>query len=152
MDESSLDVVFWFCIRARLQSGRKELKKNWASAPAIAHPAKKSPGAKAQIFVAFSTARLKSCPDTKHQSGDCQENSRIPQIPISPRVWISARTYVVAKMEDTDHRHWLTGEWLLRPAGRLAGWLPSLELHWSPAAGVYLRRSARRAGRRWPPS
>src|SRR3984885_15752835 len=30
----------------------------------------KSTGAKAQIFVGLFTARLKSCPDTKHQSGD----------------------------------------------------------------------------------
>jgi hypothetical protein len=33
----------------------------------------KSAGAKAQIFFAFQTARLKSCPDTKHQSGDSRK-------------------------------------------------------------------------------
>jgi hypothetical protein len=31
---------------------------------------KKAQGLKAQIFVGPFTARLKSCPDTKHQSGD----------------------------------------------------------------------------------
>jgi hypothetical protein len=33
----------------------------------------KSAGAKAQIFVGLPTARLKSCPDTKHQSGDSRK-------------------------------------------------------------------------------
>ena len=33
----------------------------------------KSAGAKAQIFVGPPTARLKSCPDTKHQSGDSRK-------------------------------------------------------------------------------
>jgi hypothetical protein len=33
----------------------------------------KSPGAKAQTFVEASTARLKSCPDTGHQSSDNQK-------------------------------------------------------------------------------
>ena len=45
----------------------------------------KSAGAKAQIFVPAFTARLKSCPDTKHQRGDSGENSRIPQSSIYPR-------------------------------------------------------------------
>ena len=33
----------------------------------------KSAGAKAQIFFGLPTARLKSCPDTKHQSGDSRK-------------------------------------------------------------------------------
>ena len=33
----------------------------------------KSAGAKAQIVVGLFTARLKSCPDTKHQSGDSRK-------------------------------------------------------------------------------
>jgi hypothetical protein len=33
----------------------------------------KSAGAKAQIFVALLTARLKSCPDKKHRGGDSRK-------------------------------------------------------------------------------
>jgi hypothetical protein len=91
--------VFWFCIRARLWSGRKEWKETWASAPARAYPAqktlsdenagpKKDPGAKARIFVGPCAARLKSCPDTKHQSGDTLETRAFRMVgsihPLSP--------------------------------------------------------------------
>src|ERR1700730_3442668 len=73
----------------------KEGKRIGLLAPALAHPAlntsriygsepcqsrlvhllgrEKSAGAKAQIVVGLFLARLKSCPDTKHQSGDSRK-------------------------------------------------------------------------------
>ena len=69
-----------FCIRARLQSGRTGWKKNWASAPCTCRlsPAKRQKrggyrsvprGLKPSSTLPF-TARLKPCPDTKHESID----------------------------------------------------------------------------------
>jgi hypothetical protein len=78
-----MDAVFWFCIGARLQWGRKN-EKRIGLQPLLERVlpdtlsgedsgSKKGPGAKARIFVGPFTARLKSCPDTKHQSGCAQQ-------------------------------------------------------------------------------
>ena len=84
------DAEFWFCIRARLQSGRKGMgNENWASAPAGVCPARKAcperilrrkkPRAKAHLCWAF-TARLKSRPDTKYHSGDSRKFRAVLQV------------------------------------------------------------------------
>jgi hypothetical protein len=44
----------------------------------------RSAGAKARIFFSFGTARLKSCPDTKPQSGDARKARLFPRIWIYP--------------------------------------------------------------------
>src|ERR1700722_7898072 len=75
----------------------KDLKRIGLQPLLSLHPAKKKPGGSSPVLFELFTARLKSCPDTKHQSGDGRKLAYSTDSGRSTNVSPSARTYLVAK-------------------------------------------------------